>query len=485
MTQGKIEMDLGASWYPRLSRDACAQIDVASRSILERTGVRMHYAPAVDLLKKAGATVDEGNRVRIPSKLVDFALDRVPKSITMYTRQGEPAMYLEGYHSYFGVGSDCMNIVDHHTWEFSKPLLQDVVDGISLVDELPQIDFAMSMFMPVDVDQVITDRYQMEVMLNYTTKPLIYVTYDYSGTPDCVEMANIVAGGEDAFAAKPFAINYINVTSSMNHNEDSLERLFYMAKRNMPVIYAPMGGGGMTGPVTIAGGTALGHAGVLAGVVVSQLVREGSPIILPGGGSGTLDMRTMVTPYSSPDGKLGYPMGHYHNLPIWSAGGFTEAKLVDQQAAMEASLSLLSAALAGGHLIHDVGYMESGLCGSLAQVAICNEIIAWIKRATRTIEISEDTLALDLIDELGPDGNFLETDHTFDHFRTEHWYPEIIDRDNRDNWLAKGGLTMAERAAKRVDQLLECHVPPHLPADVAADIRAVVKRAEAEFDVVG
>jgi trimethylamine--corrinoid protein Co-methyltransferase len=165
---------------------------------------------------------------------------------------------------------------------------------------------------------------------------------------------------------------------------------------------------------------------------------------------------------------------------MFGMGGCSDSKLVDQQAAAEAALTMLCETLGGAHLIHDLGYLESGLTGSLAQLVICNEIVGWIEKMVAPVEISDETLALDLIDEIGPDGSYLDTDHTMDHFR-ERWYPTVIERGNYDQWMDAGGLSLGERAAKRVDTILEEHQPESLPKEVGEKIRAIVQKAETQF----
>jgi trimethylamine--corrinoid protein Co-methyltransferase len=163
---------------------------------------------------------------------------------------------------------------------------------------------------------------------------------------------------------------------------------------------------------------------------------------------------------------------------MFSLAGASDGKVVDSQSGIEAALTLMMETMAGGNIVHDLGYLESGLTGSLVQLAICNEVVSWIKYATQDIEINDETLALDLIEETGPDGHFLEADHTHRHYR-ERYYPDLIERDNYTNWLEKGGKTMAERAAAQVEKILATHTPEPLPEDIADAIHAVVERAEA------
>ncbi len=471
----------GSAQFRRLSPQQCEKLHNASLEILERTGVRLFEPEAVEMLKKAGAFVSDGNRVRIPAGLVEKAFSTVPKRVVLCNRHGERVIFLEDHRSFYGPGSDCLHLIDHRTGERRQPVLQNVVEGITLCDALPHIDFVMSMLLPVDVNQLIADRYQMEIMLSYTTKPILFVTYDFSGCVDAIEMAEAVAGGPEALRQKPLVACYINVTTGLQHNEEALQKLLYLAGKGLPLLYIPVTSGGMTGPVTPAGSMAMVNAGVLTGLVLSQLKREGTPFIMPGWAGEALDMKTMVGPYCAPDARgMAQDLAHYYNLPAFALAGASESKLVDGQAGAEAVLTLLVETLAGSNLIHDLGYLESGLTFSLAQLVVCNEIVGWIEHFMTGIEINDETLALDLIDEIGPDGQYLDTEHTLAHFR-ERWYPQVFERDNYSNWLAKGGKSLDERAAERVAQILAEHQPEPLPEDVARKLKAIVRRAEERF----
>lgn len=466
--------------FARLTPEQCDRLHHASLEILERTGVRLYEPEALDLFKRAGAHISDGNRARIPARLVEQALAAAPRRVTLYNRDGLPVMPVEGHHTFFGPGSDCLNVVDHRTGQRRQPKLQDVVEGVTVCNALEQVDFCMSMFLPGDVHQEIADRYQMEVMLNTTAKPIIFVTYALSGCVDAVEMAEAVVGGPAALHEKPCVACYINATTGLNHNQEALQKLLYLAGKGLPMLYIPGVMAGLTEPVTVAGSTAVKNAGALVGVTLSQLKRAGTPIIVPGWGGVGLDMRSMVRPYCEPDHRgVAEALAHHHGLPMFSLAGVSDAKLVDQQAGIEAALTLMVEAITGGHIVHDLGYLESGLTFSLAQLVICDEIVAWIKHFVQDVEINDETLALDWIDRAGPDGQFLKMEHTRRHFR-ERWYPQLLERDNYAGWLSKGGKTLAERAAGRVEEILSTHQPDPLPAEISRAVRAVVERAETQ-----
>jgi trimethylamine--corrinoid protein Co-methyltransferase len=463
--------------YGRLTADQCERLHEATLHVLERTGLIMEEPEALDLVKKAGAAV-EGTRVRIPSALVDWALETAPSSVTLWDRNGREAIRLEGYRTAFGPGSDCMYCFDHRTSTRRRAVLQDVVEAATVTDACENYDFAMSVFSPSDVTPQLLDRYQMEAMLNNTSKPIVFVTFGGDDSHlDAVTMAEAVVGSE-ALANKPILACYKNTLFPLVHNREALRTLLYLSERNLPCIYSPVSTSGTVAPMTVLGSAVVVTAGILAGLVVSQLKREGAPFIAIGWAGEAMDMRTMVDVYAAPDhrGILATLM-HYYDLPMWTLGGVSDSKLPDQQAAAEAALTLIVDALAGGHMVHDIGYLESAFCGSLSQLVLCNDIVGWVKHLTAPVEISDETLALDVIDQVGPGGLFLKHKHTRRHAR-DRFQPQVFERGTHEDWLARGGLDATARAAARVDEILASHVPEPLPKDVQRALRTVVENAE-------
>lgn len=463
--------------FPRLTDEQCQKVHEASLEILERVGVRLQLKEAVNLLKRAGSKVTDSNVVRVSSKLVEKALTTVPKRTVLYDRHGHPAMPVEDHRCFYGPGSDCLNIIDHRDGKRRKPLLKDIREGIILCDCLSNIDFVMSLMLPSDVDETIADRYQMEAMLNHTAKPIIFVTYEFEGCKDAVEMAEAVVGGAEALRENPMIGCYINVPSGLIHNQDSLQKLLFLASKNLPVLYIPASTSGATSPITPAGAVALDYAGTLVGLVLSQLKREGAPFIVSGMPPGHLDMRTLVGTYCEPERGITQAMAHFQGFPMFSLGGASESKALDLQAAAESALTLVVETLAGGHIIHDLGYLESGLTFSFAHLVLCDEIVSWIKSFERGFEVNDESLAMDVIAEVGLAGQFLNTEHTLKHFR-ERWYPGLFDRATYESWQEKGGKTLTERAAEKIDQILEEHRPESLPNQVKENLRKIVQRAK-------
>ncbi|MCL4466256.1 MAG: trimethylamine methyltransferase family protein, partial [Chloroflexi bacterium] len=247
--------------------------------------------------------------------------------------------------------------------------LQDIVDGIRVCDALPNIDFLMSLNVAHELEQEISDRHQMRAMLNNSIKPILAVTTSFEGCVDVIRMAEIVAGGAEALRLNPHCGFYINVAGPLRHDAESLRKLLFLADKRLPTTYTPVVLRGLSGPVTLAGALALANAGEMVGVVIAQLKREGAPIIISGGTNDMVDMRYLGDVYAAPENRVLFmEMGHRYNLPLFGLGGCSDSKLADEQAAAEAAFSLLTETLSGAHLVHDVGYLDSGLTYSLEQL---------------------------------------------------------------------------------------------------------------------
>jgi trimethylamine---corrinoid protein Co-methyltransferase len=461
--------------YRRLTTTQLRALHDATLEILSRIGIRFPSQTALELFQGAGCEIVDGDRVHISASRVEWALERAPRQIILYNQMGEPAIRLSGRRAYFGPGSDLLNIIDHRTGEHRKPLLNDVIEAARLFETLPNFDFVMSYLLPADVPTSKVEAYQMRAMLEQCTKPIIHVNTDLAHTKTDVALAEALAGGADELRRRPFIANYINIASPLHHNPESIEKLIYLARKGLPAIYRPsIVTRGLSTPITVAGFLALNNASQLAGLVLSQLAREGAPFIRCSHGGGTFDMRTMVGQHAAPEARgFNADLAHYYGLPSFGIGGLTGSKTVDQQAALEAALTLLEATLAGEQLIHDVSYMNNGLTGSFEQAVICHEMIDWVKAYLPGLEITPETLALDVMAEIRDAGDFMAAGHTLKHYR-EDWYPQLLDRGDYQSWVDAGSLTLREKARAKVDETLAAFAPKRIPDHVRQAWDAIV-----------
>jgi trimethylamine---corrinoid protein Co-methyltransferase len=290
-------------------------------------------------------------------------------------------------------------------------------------------------------------------------------------------MAAAVRGSREALAENPFVVCYPEPISPLKHPTDAVEKLLVAAEYGVPIVYTPCPMGGATAPATIAGLLVQANAETLSGLVIAQLKRPGIGFIT-GGVITIMDMRTSLITYGAPEMDLvlcGFTdMAHHYGIPIFGTAGCSDAKKVDQQAALESAISIFTSLLSGANLIHDVGYLESGLSFSFNQMVLGDEVIGMARRVGRGIEVNARTLAIDVIDRVGPGGQFLTDDHTLENFRGEYWRPSLMDRRHYEGWSGAGGKTMGERIKDRIRHLTQTHQVEPLPVAVREKIRSIL-----------
>jgi len=462
-----------------LSETQLQDLHLAALEVLRRTGIRFYHQGALRLLKKAGAFISDDNLVKFPARLVEEAISSVPSRVVMCDRDGQPAMHLEGSRVYFGTGSDCPNFIDPETGEYRKFTQTDIVNGYRLCDALPNIHFVMSIGIPSDVNTGLTYDTQMALMLEHTTKPIVFVTNDKASCQRAIDMAAAVAGGYEALVEQQHILLYSEPSSPLQQSESAVDKLLLMAEYELPVVHGPGPQMGATAPITMAGGLVMALSEMLSGLVVHQLKRPGAPFIF-GAGVHHMDMSSAQICYASPEFQLTKAaiaeLGRWYGMPTWGYAGCSDAKVMDEQAALEATLSVIMAKLSGANLIHDVGYMESGLMTSFEMIVLTDELIAMTDHIMKGIEVSDDTLLADELDQVGPGGHFLDTEQTLRRFR-DFWFPSLVDRKRRLQWLDAGATTLGQRLTARVMEIIKEHRPKPLAPDKRQKVQEILAKA--------
>jgi trimethylamine--corrinoid protein Co-methyltransferase len=461
-----------------LEQADCHQIHKASCEILEKTGVEIYHQEGINLLQEAGASVSD-RLVKIPPSLVEHALASVPHRFDLYQRgTQEIALRLDGDSVYFGSGSDTLHYLDPRTGERREFCLEDVADCVRVCDALPEINFVMSMGVPKDVPAEKYFRYQFATMLRYTDKPIVVVCNDLADFITIVEMAAIVAGGVEQLSRSPNILLYSEPSTPLRHSLQATDKLLYAAQHAIPVTHSPAPMMGGTAPVTLAGAVALGNAEMLSGLVLHQIKNPGAPFLY-GHGVHHLDMKTMVSVYGAPEFQLARvmaaEMGRFYQLPVWGYAAHSDSKVIDGQAAVDAQFSVLIALLAKTNLNHDVGYLESGLTHSPEMMVLTNEIIAMNRNFIEGVCIDDEALAVNVIGEVGPGGNFMTHEHTLHHWR-ELWAPKIFDRQRLDMWSKHGSKDTNAAIREATIGLLQTYHGKPLPDTMDREIKAILER---------
>ena len=393
-----------------LSVEQMRDIHSAALEILQDCGTKIHNEKSLELLQEAGAWVKDDKRVFIPSGLVESAIRSAPSKVTIYDRNGKPAMHLEGRNVYYGTGSDCPKLLDSFTGECRDFLSGDVQNAVKLVDALPYIDFTMSMGLAPDIPTQLQYQNKYAMMIRNSTKPQVITAADKTSLGDIVDIAAAVVGGRKELSRKPIFVLYDEPTSPLVHINEALEKLMFMAEHNLPTNYSPGIMAGGTGPVTMAGAITQANAEILAGLVIHQLKNSGAPFIF-GAGMSPMDMQSMQPTYSAPEAMVTQAglcqIGRcLYDLPTWGFGGCSASKLVDEQAVNEAATYIMMSGWMGTNLVHDVGYLEFGLTYSFDLLVMCDEFIGQVRRMMEGIRIDKEYLAVDSIKRVGPGGAF-------------------------------------------------------------------------------
>ena len=423
----------------------------------------------------------DGNRVRFQPGLIEWAIQQVPSRIALCRRGTDQVVApLEGEIVSFGTGSDCITYLDPRSGERRPFTSQDMIDCIHVVDAMPEMQFCMSMGIPSDVEGS-AYLHQFAKMLEHTTKPIVFVCNDRAECEAIVAMASAVAGGIDQLQLSPSILLYSEPSAPLRHTESAIDKVLYMAELCLPVVYSPGPVQGGTAPVTLAGAFVQSNAEFLSGLVVQQLRRAGAPMVY-GCAMHHLDMKTTISVYTSPEFMLARvaaaEMGRFYGLPTWGYAGDVNSCVVDEQAAAEGTFSIMTSLLAGSNLTHDVGYLESGLTTSPEMIVLCDECISMVRRFMGGMSLDESSLALEVINEVGPDRDYLTTRHTLQNFR-QLWRPGLFSRLGGEAWASQGSKRLGELLRDRTISVIDEHVPEALAPGVLEEVQRIAERGHA------
>ena len=464
-----------------LSDQHIEKVYQATLECLNRTGVNVHNAEARELLARAGARA-EGIRVRIPPHIIQDAIASNPRSFTIWGRDGKHRMHIVPDRVYFGPGPTCTNFIDPATGELRRTRRGDPGLTAKVGDALDNIDYIMSLGLIDDVTPQLAPVYEFAEMLANTGKPVLPWGYAPENVSDIYQIALAVAGSEEALRRKPFFAFFSTYQSPLTHTDKDLANVLWAVEHDIPVVYIGGGCAGSSAPVTGAGLLVIYLAGALSGLAILQLKKRGAPVCI-GGVPEAMDLATGRPAYGSPEMSLysaaAADISRYIGLPFMGTAGASESKVLDLQAAIESSIQAVLSGFSGATLVHDVGFLDCAQIGSLESLVMNDEIIAMTRRIMRGVEVSDDTLMLDLIDRVGPGGEFMSTQETAKRCRAEIWNPTLMDRQPYETWQAAGAQTMNDRIRAKLQKILATHQPPPLPEGAAEKIEAILQAAEA------
>ncbi len=466
--------------YKPLSPEDIETIHHASLTILEKIGITYESgldAP-LETLEKAGATVDRNHaRVFFPRDLVIEQAKKAPEQVILYSRDGKNDLDLTQHRVYLGTGGAAIKIIDLEKGNARPSTLHDLYQLGRLVDGLNNIHFFLRPCIPTDIPESAYDVNCFFAGLKATGKHVMGGLVDVEGFYKVLDLASMIAGGTGPLRKKPFisVITSFAISPLKLCTQSTL--IMQEAVRNrIPVALSSAPMAGSTSPLTMAGTLAQLHAEQLAGIAVCQLTAPGAPILY-GGIPGRANLRTMG--YLGGGVECGmmnaaiHQMAHHIKIPNYNSAGLTDSKIADAQAAWEKGITILLAAMGGSNYVHHAaGMLESMLTVSYEQYVIDDEIIGMCCRALKGIDVDADHLALEVIEEVGPAGNYMTSEHTMTFLRNEFFIGNgVSDQKSRNKWEAEGARDARSRAREIVNNLLAQPEKSYISAEVDQNIR--------------
>jgi trimethylamine--corrinoid protein Co-methyltransferase len=458
----------------------------ASLAILRDPGVMVHHEEVLRLLADAGAQVDRSTKIaRLSESLVMDSIARAGKKYVLYGRSPQ-RMARFGYGDFVLMSSPGQYAwVDAETGERRPPTTDDLANAIRLGDALPNVDIVGAMAVAADVPAAYRDVFLTAALVKGTTKPTRAWIANGRTARYVLEIYRAVAGGEAALRDRPMVEAFLEPISPLQLPRDGLDILIELVRAGQPASFGPMAMASGTAPATLAGTLAQENAEILAGMVVTQLVAPGTPVTY-GGIPHVMDPRTNICSFGSPEQAIMavamVQMARFYGFPVYINVGLTDAKVPDAQAGIEKGASLVLGVLAGADTFGHAGICGTDHAASLPWLLIDDELMAFAKRTARGLEVNPETLATDVVRQVGPAGNFLSEEHTVRHFRGEIWSPgPAWTRQTWDGWAGSGATSMGERAAAEVRRILATHQPERIDEGLAREVERIVEAARRDL----
>ena len=468
-----------------LSNDQIAKIHQASLDILNRIGIIVPHEDLLNRLEDFGAHVTrDDQRVRIPGAVVMKLVGMAGREFTIYGRdKAKKAVFGKGVRNYNSIAGEAL-WVDDPGGQRRYTTLNDVETASRLADALDTITIPGAMSDPSDIPASYRCVEVMAAMIRNTTKPITFWFHDRASSRFIIEMMIALRGDEQTACDFPLCYPLLEPISPLRFPFNGLDLLYETARMNLPVHVGPMAQMGLSAPATIAGTLAQENAEVLAGICMTQLIRPGMPVCY-GGICHAFDMATTQMIFSGPEqaifGVAMTQVGKHYDLPVYINVGLTDAKRPDAQAGLEAGITLMLGAAAGADIFGHMGISGVDQASSLDMLVMQDEIIAYVESSLREINFSDEALGLDVIEEAGPGGSFIDKMHTAQHFRQELWFPKLLDRDYYQAWIDKGARSMEDRCNERKKRLLREHHVESVTADVDTMLNDIVIAARNEL----
>ena len=446
-----------------------------------KLGIEIHNDTMLSLLADHGATIDKNtNRVFFKQSIIDKALASSPHSFKLYDVLGNQAVDLSGFNVNYAPGSAAIYILDGKTNNIRRPLANDYTQYVKLMCKMNNIASQSTAMVPADVHEKISDSYRLYLSLLFCEKPVVTGAFTIEAFEIMKELQIAVRGSKENLAAKPVTIFSCCPTSPLKWSDVTSQNLIDCAKYSIPVEYISMPLSGFMSPVTLVGTLIQHTAETLSGLVMSQIVNPGTPVLY-GGSPAFFDVRYETTPMGSISTMMidcAYnEIGKYLGLPTQAYIGLSDAKHLDAQAGLESSMGATLAVLAGINNISGPGMLDFESCFSLEKLVVDNEICGMTLQMIKGIEPKEDFPSQPIFEELLKEKHLLISDHTLKYLKGEEYYPgKVLSRANRSRWEEEGNTTIGQRAANEIDRMINQWRPTLLGDDIKKELTQLMEK---------
>jgi trimethylamine--corrinoid protein Co-methyltransferase len=474
----KLRKGLPGGQYKPLTDHEITEIHKTVLRVFEEIGIEVRLTEARELFRQAGATIDDTNcTVRIPKVLAEELIARAPSIVTLCGRGENDELDCEigGNKVYMGTGGTALNVQDPGSNDSRRATLEDIKNMARLVDILDNIHFYMLNVYPNELPGEDVDVNRFGTALNYTRKHIMGGVYTIEGVRNIIKMAEYIAGSPEKLKKRPFISMVTCVVSPLRLDEHYSQLTIEVARNGIPVVVPAEPLCGATSPITLAGNLVVLNVDTLAGVMLAQLANPGAPTLY-GSVASIADLRTLK--YLSGAVEMGLlnaaaaQMAQFYKLPYYATAGMSDSKVNDAQAGYESAITNLLVALAGGNFIHDAaGFLEFCMTASYDKLVIDNEIIGMVMRAVEGIQVNEETLAFDLIKKSGPGGHYVSSRHTRHFMRTEQYFTQLSDKEDRPQWEDGGAKDTRTRAAEKARNILNSQPQSFIPEEIKEILR--------------
>ncbi|MCG8615174.1 MAG: trimethylamine methyltransferase family protein, partial [Desulfobacterales bacterium] len=465
------------------SENQLKTLHYSALQVLKNTGIKVESREAADIFRNAGADVEDKETysiVRIPAFLVADSLQSVPSTTVYYGRDPEKDYVMEPGRVGFSTFGECVQVIDPETKEVRSSTHEDLKMATRLCDHLDEINVVERAVGSLDKISDLQAVYNYAAMVESTSKHVLLGFNSRENARQIIEIAHIAAGGEDNFRKRPIVTAFVCPLSPLTLAQTCCDVTIECAGQGMGIAIIPMSLSGATATATLAGQLVIHTAEVLSTIILAQLVRRGTPCTFASC-STIMDMRFAGPAVGAPEyGMIGAGLAaiaRYLELPCWVGGGHSDSKIPDAQAAYEATLTATVSALGGANIVYGAGCLDQGMTFDFAKLVMDAEMIRNVHKTLEGIAINEDTLALDVIHEVGPGGQFLASRHTVDHMRSLS-QSKVFDRRNREGWQNAGGQDLTQRAYEMAEEILASHEAMPLPEGASEKINDLLKTWE-------